>query len=63
MKRWIPRSSQLNAFLFLCRDPNCDEVVAEYCTALAGKGQDRAKIEKSIEKILDKGTTNEVCNW
>ena len=46
-----------------CRDPNCDESVAEYATALAAKGSDRQKIEKSLGALLGLSTAGDMCEW
>ena len=49
--------------IYSYRDPECNEVCAEYCVALAGKGLDRGKIEKSLSKLLDEATTRDVLDW
>ena len=45
------------------RDANCDESVAEYATALAAKGSDRQKIEKSLGALLGISTAGDMCEW
>ena len=53
----------LTSLSHTCRDPNCDESVAEYATALAAKGSDRQKIEKSLGALLGLSTAGDMCEW
>ena len=61
--RAISAASRITSLSHTCRDPNCDESVAEYATALAAKGSDRQKIEKSLGALLGLSTAGDMCEW